>query len=68
MTLDALTHRGPARPDRLPGDTCEQTFIPHGDAAASPGFLQSVVRFSTGLLDPRRWVDREPALPAYARP
>ncbi|MFA6576492.1 MAG: lipase, partial [Nocardioides sp.] len=68
LTLDALTHRGPARPHRLPGDTCEQTFIPHGDPAASPVFLQSVVRFSTGLLDPRRWVDREPALPAYARP
>jgi hypothetical protein len=67
LTLDALTHRGPASAARLPGDTCEQTFIPHGDPTGSPVFLQSVVRFTTGLLDPRRWVDREPALPAYAR-
>lgn len=68
LTLDALTHRGPSRPARLPRDTCQQTFIPHGDPAGTPVFLQSVARFATGLLDPRRWVGREPALPAYARP
>lgn len=67
LALDALTHAGAARPGRLPADTCSQTFIPHGDAAGSPVFLQAVARFATGLLDPTRWVDREPPLPSYAR-
>ncbi|HEU5036358.1 MAG TPA: lipase, partial [Nocardioides sp.] len=52
LTLDALTHAGPADPDRLPADTCSQTFIPHGDLAASPVFLRAVARFATGLADP----------------
>lgn len=68
LALDALTHRGPARPSRLPATTCQETFIPHGDAAGSYVFLQGVARFATGLTDPRRWVDREPPVPAYARP
>ena len=67
LALDAITHAGPADVDRLPADTCDQTFIPHGDPAGSPVFLQAVARFATGLLDPTRWVDREPAVPAYAR-
>ncbi len=68
LTIDALTHRGPADPGRLPATTCEQTFIPHGDLAGSYVFLESVTRFTTGLLDPSRWVDAEPPVPAYARP
>ena len=67
LTLDALTHAGAARPRRLPDDTCSQTFIPHGDLAGSPVFLRAVSRFATGLLDPTRWVDREPPVPPYAR-
>lgn len=67
LVVDALTHDGPASPDRLPADTCEQTFIPHGDAAGSYVFLQGVARFATGIADPRRWVDAEPPVPAYAR-
>jgi hypothetical protein len=65
---DALTHPGPAEPDRIPASTCDQAFIPNGDPAGSAAFLQSVARFSTGLLDPTRWVRREPLVPAYARP
>ena len=68
LALDALTHPGAANVSRLPADTCAQTFIPHGDLAGSPVFLRAVGRFTTGLLDPTRWVDREPPLPAYARP
>ena len=66
LALDALTHRGPARPGRLPADTCQQTFIPHGDPVGSAQFLQGVTRFVTGLGDPRRWVDAEPPVPGYA--
>lgn len=67
LVLDALTHPGPADPARLPADTCQQTFIPHGDAPGSYVFLQGVARFATGLSDPRRWVDAEPPVPPYAR-
>jgi hypothetical protein len=67
LALDAITHRGAADPARLPADTCSQTFIPHGDLAGSPVFLQAVARFATGLANPTRWVDHEPPLPAYAR-
>ncbi|HYF72828.1 MAG TPA: lipase, partial [Nocardioides sp.] len=67
LALDAITHAGPSVVDRLPAGTCEQTFIPNGDLAGSPVFLQAVGRFATGLLDPTRWVDREPPVPAYAR-
>lgn len=67
LTLDALTHAGAADASRLPDDTCDQTFIPHGDPTGSPVFLRAVARFATGLLDPTRWVDREPAVPKYAR-
>ena len=67
LAFDALTHAGPAEPARLPADTCQQAFIPNGDPAGSHVFLQGVARFATGLTDPRRWVDREPPVPAYAR-
>jgi pimeloyl-ACP methyl ester carboxylesterase len=67
LTMDALTHDGPAAPGRLPADTCQQWFIPGGDLAGSYVFLQGVGRFATGLTDPRRWVDAEPPVPAYAR-
>lgn len=68
LALDALTHRGPARPARLPATTCQETFIPHGDAAGSHVYLQGMARFVSFLADTRRWVDSEPPVPAYARP
>ena len=67
LTLDALTHRGPADPARLPPTTCQEVFIPNGDLAGSGVFLDSVARFATGLLNPSRWVEAEPPVPAYAR-
>jgi hypothetical protein len=68
VALDALTHRGPARPSRLPASLCTQTFIPHGDAAGSAEFLSAFAHFTLGVVDPRLWVTREPRLPRYARP
>lgn len=67
LALDALTHDGPADPARLPDDVCEQTFIPHGDAAGSHVYLTGLARFAAWLADPREWVDSEPPVPAYAR-
>ena len=68
LTLDALTHAGPADPARIPPSTCQQAFIPHGDPIGALAFGQTLLRFATGLADPRRWVAAEPSLPAYARP
>lgn len=68
LALDALTHRGPAHPSRLPATTCQETFIPHGDAAGSHVYLQGMARFAAFLTDPSRWVESEPPVPAYARP
>lgn len=67
LTLDALTHPGPADAARIDPATCQQAFIPHGDPAGSPVFVQSILRFALGLADPTGWVDAEPPLPAYAR-
>lgn len=68
LALDALTHPGPASPSRLPATTCQEIFIPHGDAAGSYVYLEGMARFATFLADPQRWVDSEPPVPAYARP
>ena len=67
LVMDALRNPGPAVVSRLPAETCSGTFIPGGDPAGSPAFLQGVARFATGLADPRRWVEAEPPLPRYAR-
>ncbi|WP_370247185.1 esterase/lipase family protein [Nocardioides sp.] len=67
LTLDALTHPGPGDPARIDPATCQQAFIPHGDPAGSPVFVQSILRFALGLANPTGWVDAEPALPRYAR-
>jgi pimeloyl-ACP methyl ester carboxylesterase len=67
LTLDALRHRGAARPARIPASTCQQTFIPHGDPAGAVVFARSPLMLVLGVMDPRRWVDAEPPLPPYAR-
>lgn len=67
LTLDALRHRGPARPARIAAAVCTQPFIPHGDLAGSVVFAQSPLMLVLGVADARRWVGAEPALPAYAR-
>ncbi len=67
LAVDALTHRGPASARRLPADKCREAFIPHGDLQASTVFGDTLLRFTTGLGDPRRMTVAEPPLPAYAR-
>ena len=67
LALDAITHRGPAEPRRIPASTCQQAFIPHGDFIGASAGLASILRFFTGITDPRRFVDSEPPVPAYAR-
>lgn len=67
LTVDALTHRGAASGARLPADKCREAFIPNGDLAASAVFGDTLLRFATGLTDPRRMTTSEPRLPAYAR-
>ena len=67
LAVDAITHKGPADPARIPPSTCQQLFIPHGDFAGASAGLSSILRFFIGVTDPRRFVSAEPPLPAYAR-
>lgn len=67
LALDAITHPGPADPRRIPRSTCQQHFIPHGDFVGASAGLASMLRFFTGITDPRRFVASEPPLPADAR-
>jgi pimeloyl-ACP methyl ester carboxylesterase len=67
LAIDAITHAGPADPARIPASTCQQLLIPHGDPVGATAGLGSILRFFTGILDPRRFVSAEPPLPEYAR-
>lgn len=67
LAIDAITHAGPADPARIPRSTCQQLLIPHGDPVGAAAGLNSIVRFFTGITDPRRFVSAEPPLPEYAR-
>ncbi len=67
LAVDAITHEGPADPARIPRSTCQQLFIPNGDFAGASAGLSSIVRFFTGILDPRGFVKSEPPVPEYAR-
>jgi triacylglycerol lipase len=67
LAVDAITHAGPADPARIPRSTCRQLFIPNGDLVGAGAGLGSILRFFTGITDPRRFVRAEPALPEYAR-
>jgi triacylglycerol lipase len=67
LVVDAITHPGPAAPSRIPRTVCQQAFIPHGDVAGASQGIASITRFFLGITDPRRFVDAEPPVPAYAR-
>jgi triacylglycerol lipase len=67
LVLDALRHRGPARPARVDRAVCSQTTLPGTDLSASLGFAQTIVALSLGLLNVTRWLAAEPPVPAYAR-
>ena len=66
LMIDAMTHRGPARPGRIPHRVCNQLALPKADLMGGVGFVNVGLSFATGLLDPLTWVAHEPRVPAYA--
>lgn len=68
IVVDALAHPGPARRSRISPRVCADLMVPGLDGAAVlSGGVETMTSSVTGLLDPARFVDREPAVPAYAR-
>lgn len=58
LVIDALEHRGPAEPSRLPADHCQETAMP-GSTAPPPSGLPDWAGYESS--------DREPPLRPYAR-
>ncbi|WP_182378254.1 lipase [Nocardioides sp. WS12] len=67
LMIDATSHRGTARAARVGKRVCSRAVLPKADLVASLSFAPITVSFTTGLLNPLTWTDREPALPPYAR-
>lgn len=68
LLIDALTHPGPADPDRVPLDACTQVAMPGADDIS---FLTAVPRFMAGVAEATvsdQRVEREPALRCYLDP
>ena len=69
LMIDAITHPGTAQVDRVDHRVCSRVMLPQAQLVQGLAGLANVgVRFGAGLLNPLAWVDREPVLPAYARP
>lgn len=66
LVIDALRHRGPASPARVPRSTCASVTMPGVDPIGSARFARTLVELSLGLLDLRRYTRSEVPLPAYA--
>lgn len=69
LMIDAISHSGTARGERIDRRTCARPVLPAAQLAGGVGGLVTItLSFTTGLLNPLTWVDREPRLPDYARP
>ena len=66
LVIDALRHRGPASPARVPRSTCASVTMPGVDPMGSVSFARTLVELSLGLLDLRRYTRAEAPLPPYA--
>jgi triacylglycerol esterase/lipase EstA (alpha/beta hydrolase family) len=67
LAMDALTHRGPADPSRIPASVCAETFMPGVDPRTfAVNFADASNQIFVSLTtDPR--VDAEPVLKSYTR-
>ncbi|WP_182376194.1 discoidin domain-containing protein [Nocardioides sp. WS12] len=65
LTMDALTHTGPASWSRVSGTACSRTFFPGIDAAAKTSYLDLIGDVIDALFD-AAWVPAEPPLRDYA--
>ncbi len=65
LTLDALTHPGPATPSRLSPDLCAQQYMPGVDPATFADDFAATNAAITANLATAPQVTAEPALKAY---
>lgn len=68
LVTDALTHRGPARPRRIPATVCQGSLYMPATSTAGLGAANGLLGFLTGLLvNVPKSVPEEPAVRRYAR-
>jgi triacylglycerol lipase len=67
ITLDALTHAGPADPDRIPRSVCRRALLPGIDVTAYLNALPVFVANFAATALTATWVAAEPPLRPYAR-
>lgn len=65
LVMDALEHRGPARPSRISPSVCTQLLQPGVDPATYPTDLAETLASVATLLATQPRVPAQPALPAY---
>jgi hypothetical protein len=67
LAVDAFTHRGPARPSRIPRSVCTQVFMPGIARSAFASDYATYVTHIATVLSTSRKTAAEPRLAAYAR-
>lgn len=67
IALDALTHRGPARPSRVDRTTCGQPLMPGVDPATFPVDVATALAQTAQSSATSPTTDAEPRLRSYAR-
>jgi hypothetical protein len=68
LAIDALEHRGPARPARVDSAVCAETFMPGVDPVGFPSGLASLTAVITLQSATYPRTRAEPRLACYARP
>ena len=64
---DAITHRGPARRSRLPGDVCTHPYAPGLEEEATSNVIDAAATLTAGRGPEEPRVKREPPVRAWAR-
>ncbi len=67
LAIDAFTHRGPAKPGRVPRSVCRQAFMPGVVAAKFAADYAKYLAHVTLVLATAKQTSSEPTLPRYAR-
>jgi hypothetical protein len=67
LAVDAFTHRGPAKPARVPAATCSQVLMSGVVPSAFPSEYASYAAHAVAVLATARQTSAEPPLAEYAR-
>jgi hypothetical protein len=67
LAVDALKHRGPAKPSRLPANVCDHPYAPGLDEAATRSIIDAAGGLTAGRSASEPKVAREPRLRRWMR-